>query len=115
VAAAESLRIAELVADARRIIAGDADVTIPEICRIGSSAGGVRPKANILYSEGRGEVGRCSRRRGRRHRVDSRVRGVGEPTLEGTVLTFEGVDPIEIRYAITCNDNWTTRLHGERR
>ena len=41
----EALEIATLVADARRIIEGRADVTIPEIYRIGSSAGGMRPKA----------------------------------------------------------------------
>jgi len=39
----------------------------------------------------------------------SRMEGNGLHRLEGTVLTFEGVDPIEIRYAITCNDKWTTR------
>jgi serine/threonine-protein kinase HipA len=47
---AAALEVAQLVADARRIIAGDADVTIPEIYRIGSSAGGMRPKAVVLYN-----------------------------------------------------------------
>ena len=37
----EALEIQALVADARRILAGDPDVTIPEIYRIGSSAGGI--------------------------------------------------------------------------
>jgi serine/threonine-protein kinase HipA len=46
-AEAEALEIAELVADARRILAGDAAVAIPEIYRIGSSAGGMRPKAVV--------------------------------------------------------------------
>jgi len=49
-AEAEALEIAALVADARRIIAGDPEVTIPEIYRIGSSAGGMRPKAVVLYN-----------------------------------------------------------------
>ena len=49
-AEAEALEVAGLAADARRIIAGEPDVAIPEIYRIGSSAGGMRPKAVILYN-----------------------------------------------------------------
>jgi serine/threonine-protein kinase HipA len=52
----EALEVAELVADARRIIAGDADVAIPEIYRMGSSAGGMRPKAVVLHNPGTGEI-----------------------------------------------------------
>ncbi|MEK9501534.1 type II toxin-antitoxin system HipA family toxin [Gaopeijia maritima] len=48
-AESEALEVAALVADARRIIAGDADVAIPEIYRMGSSAGGMRPKAVVLH------------------------------------------------------------------
>ena len=55
-AEAEALEVARLVADARRIIQGDADVTIPEIFRIGSSAGGMRPKAVVLHNPETGEV-----------------------------------------------------------
>jgi serine/threonine-protein kinase HipA len=44
------------VADARRIIAGEPDVTIPEIYRIGSSAGGMRPKAVVLHNVASGEI-----------------------------------------------------------
>jgi serine/threonine-protein kinase HipA len=47
----EALEIAQLVGDARRIIEGQADVAIPEIYRIGSSAGGMRPKAVVLYND----------------------------------------------------------------
>jgi len=46
----EALEVAALVADARRIIEGQADIAIPEIYRIGSSAGGMRPKAVVLYN-----------------------------------------------------------------
>jgi serine/threonine-protein kinase HipA len=55
-AEAEALEVAQLVADARRIIAGEAGVTIPEIYRIGSSAGGTRPKAVVLYNAASGEI-----------------------------------------------------------
>jgi serine/threonine-protein kinase HipA len=52
----QALEVAALVADARRIIQGDAQVAIPEIYRIGSSAGGMRPKAVVLFNEDTGEV-----------------------------------------------------------
>ena len=52
----ESLEVAALVRDARRIVEGDPDVAVPEIYRIGSSAGGMRPKAVVLYSRERGTV-----------------------------------------------------------
>lgn len=45
----ESLELAALVADARRIVQGSPDVAIPEIYRIGASAGGMRPKALVLF------------------------------------------------------------------
>lgn len=48
-AEAEALEVATLVADARRIISGEAEVAIPEIYRVGSSAGGMRPKAVVLF------------------------------------------------------------------
>ncbi len=55
-AEAEALEIAALVADARRIIAGEAEVAIPEIYRVGSSAGGMRPKAVVLFNPATREV-----------------------------------------------------------
>ncbi len=52
----EPLEVAALVADARRIIEGTPDVAVPEIYRIGSSAGGMRPKAVVLYNEATGAI-----------------------------------------------------------
>ena len=52
----ESLDIAALVRDARRIIEGDPHVAIPEIYRIGSSAGGMRPKAVVWYNPATGLI-----------------------------------------------------------
>jgi len=49
----ESLEIQALAQDAQRIVRGDAGVTIPEIYRIGSSAGGRRPKAIVHYDPAR--------------------------------------------------------------
>ncbi len=45
----ESLEIAALARDARRIVAGDAAIAIPEIYRISASAGGMRPKALVRF------------------------------------------------------------------
>lgn len=45
----EALEMSRLVADARKILRGDPTITIPEIYRVGASAGGMRPKAIVLY------------------------------------------------------------------
>jgi serine/threonine-protein kinase HipA len=52
----ESLQIAELVRDARKIVQGDPGIAVPEIYRIGSSAGGMRPKAVVLYNAATNEI-----------------------------------------------------------
>jgi serine/threonine-protein kinase HipA len=46
----ESLDLQQLAEDAQRIVRGDPEVSIPEIYRIGSSAGGRRPKAIVHYN-----------------------------------------------------------------
>lgn len=48
----ESLEVQALAHDARRIVQGKPDVAIPEIYRIGSSAGGRRPKAIVNFDPG---------------------------------------------------------------
>jgi serine/threonine-protein kinase HipA len=46
----ESLDLQQLTQDAQRIVRGDPEIEIPEIYRIGSSAGGRRPKAIVHYN-----------------------------------------------------------------
>jgi serine/threonine-protein kinase HipA len=46
----EALEVAGLVEAARRVVEGDTKVAIPEIMRLGSSAGGARAKAIILWN-----------------------------------------------------------------
>lgn len=46
----ESLDVARLVEEARRVIEGTPDVAVLEIMRVGASAGGARPKALILWN-----------------------------------------------------------------
>lgn len=52
----EPLEIAELVRQARVVIEGKPGVAIPEMLRVGASAGGARPKALILWNPDSGEV-----------------------------------------------------------
>lgn len=78
----EALEVAKLVADARKIIAGQTDVTLPEIYRLGSSAGGMRPKAIVLYNKERDEI-----------------RSAFAPPEEGDIpclLKFDGVGAEEV-------------------
>ncbi len=73
----ESLEIAALVRDARRIIQGDSKVAIPEIYRIGASAGGMRPKALVRYQPANGTI-----RSGN---------AAVEPGDQACILKFDGV------------------------
>ncbi|MDZ4257191.1 MAG: type II toxin-antitoxin system HipA family toxin [Gemmatimonadales bacterium] len=52
----ESLELASLVRSARQVVAGSPDVAIPEIYLIGSSAGGMRPKALVWHHPATGEI-----------------------------------------------------------
>lgn len=52
----EPLEIAHLVKQARQLIEGKVDVAVPEIMRIGASAGGARAKALILWNRMTNEV-----------------------------------------------------------
>ena len=52
----EALEVADLVAAARRLIEGRTEVAIPEIMRLGASAGGARAKAVILWNPKSNEV-----------------------------------------------------------
>ena len=52
----EALEIADLVEAARRVVEGRTEVAIPEIIRLGSSAGGARAKAVILWNRPKNEV-----------------------------------------------------------
>ncbi len=52
----QSLEIADLVKQARSLLEGKTDVALREIMHVGSSAGGARPKAVILWNREKGEV-----------------------------------------------------------
>ncbi len=77
--AAESLplELSDLVRDARRIVEGEPEVAVPEIYRIGSSAGGMRPKAVVLFDRATGRLKSAYADRG--------------PDDEPSILKFDGV------------------------
>ena len=52
----EILELSDLVMQARAVVEGRPDVAVPEIMRIGASAGGARPKALILWNREANEV-----------------------------------------------------------
>ncbi len=104
-AESEALEVADLVADARRILAGEPDVTIPEIYRIGSSAGGRRPKAVVLYDPESGEV-RSGFAPPRQGDVPSILKfdGVGDPTTERELAEPRPYNRVEAAYARMARD-----------
>lgn len=104
-AEAEALEVAELVADARRIIAGDPQVAIPEIYRIGSSAGGMRPKAVVLYDPRSGDVRSAfaDARTGDVHAI-LKFDGVGDGTSSGELGPPRPFNRIEAAYAAMASD-----------
>ncbi len=52
---ATPLRLSALVQEARAIVSGNADVAVPDIIHVGSSAGGMRPKALVWWNPPTGQ------------------------------------------------------------
>ncbi len=73
------LDIADLVAQSRSIVEGKSEVAVPEIMLVGASAGGMRPKALILWNRARNEV-----------RSGHATPGPGD---EHWLIKFDGVPP----------------------
>ncbi|HKJ92304.1 MAG TPA: type II toxin-antitoxin system HipA family toxin [Longimicrobiales bacterium] len=74
------LEIAELVREARVVVEGRTEVAIPEMMRVGVSAGGMRPKAVVLWNAKSGEL-----RSGH---------AAPRPGDEAWILKFDGVAPV---------------------
>jgi serine/threonine-protein kinase HipA len=77
----QALEVAALVRAARKVVQGRTDVTVPEIMRVGSSAGGARPKAVILWNRSRDEVRSAFAPR--------------QPGDEDWIIKFDGVGEVE--------------------
>ncbi len=104
-AEAEALEVATLVADARKIIAGGVDVTIPEIYRIGSSAGGMRPKAVVLFNPASREV-RSAFASPEEGDVPAILKfdGVGGDRIQGELGEPQPYNRVEAAYALMARD-----------
>jgi serine/threonine-protein kinase HipA len=114
----ESLEIAELVEQARVVIEGRPDVSIPEMMRVGASAGGARAKALILWNRDTDRVrsGFATPRPGDEHWI-VKFDGVGE--LGKPDNTPKPFNRIEFVYSRMARDAGITlpeiRLLEERR
>lgn len=77
----EILELGRLVEQARAVVGGRAEVAVPEIMRIGASAGGARPKALVLWNR-------------KAHEVRS---GFAEPRPgdEPWIIKFDGVGELD--------------------
>jgi serine/threonine-protein kinase HipA len=96
----ESLELASLVREARAVIAGTPDLAIPEIYRIGASAGGMRPKALVLHDPVTGEL-RSGYARPREGEVACLLKfdGVGDAEGRERFATPQPFNRIEAAYA----------------
>lgn len=99
-AEAEALEVAALVADARRIVTGDAEVAIPEIYRVGSSAGGMRPKAVVLFDPDTREIRSAFASPGPRDLpAILKFDGVGDAAVERRLGEPQPFNRVEAAYA----------------
>lgn len=95
-----ALELATLVADARRVIGGHAEVAIPEIYKIGSSAGGMRPKAVVLFNSSTHDIRSAfaSPAPGDTPCI-LKFDGVGDPHTGGVLGTPQPFNRIEAAYS----------------
>lgn len=104
-AEAEALEIASLVADVRKILAGHPDVAIPEIYRIGSSAGGTRPKAVVLYNAESGEIRSAfAPPQAGDMQAILKFDGVGDAAIEGALGEPQPYNRVEAAYALMARE-----------
>jgi serine/threonine-protein kinase HipA len=112
----ESLDIAELVEQARVVIEGRPDVSIPEMMRVGASAGGARAKALILWNRTANKVrsGFARPRAGDEHWI-IKFDGVGElGEPDATPKPFNRIESVYSRLARDAGINMPeTRLLEE--
>lgn len=101
----EALEVAALVRDARRIIEGDVEVAVPEIYRIGSSAGGARPKALVLHDPDSGTL-RSGHARPRPGEVPCILKfdGVGDGATAGELGPPTPFNRIERAYMVLAGE-----------
>ena len=102
----DALDVARLVVDARSIAAGaGVEVAIPEIYRIGSSAGGMRPKAIVLHNPASGEV-RSAFAPPRQGDAPAILKfdGVGDDAKAGEIGKAQHYNRVEAAYALMARN-----------
>ena len=101
----ESLELAALVRDARRIIEGDHAIAIPEIYRMSASAGGMRPKALVLFDPHALSI-RSGHAEPRPGEIACLLKfdGVGAPASPGSMGRPEACNRIEAAYTLMAAD-----------
>lgn len=97
----QALEIAALVKDARRIVEGEPAVAVPEIYRIGASAGGMRPKALVRFDEATGTIRSANAPPRGAAEIPCLLKfdGVGEPASEGALGSPQPYNRVEAAYA----------------
>ena len=104
-AEAEALEVAELVGEVRKILSGKVDVALHEIYRLGSSAGGARPKALVLWNRATNEI-----RSAFAPRQDGDVPcllkfdGVGDDAPDGGLGASQPYNRVEAAYSAMARD-----------
>jgi len=99
----QSLELGELMRQARVLIEGKTDVVVPEIMRIGSSAGGARAKAVILWNRDKNEIRSAfvKPRQGDEHWL-IKLDGVGELGVPNP--KSQSYNRIEYAYSLMARD-----------
>ena len=99
----QPLEISDLVEQARKLIEGETSVAIAEIMQVGSSAGGARPKAVILWNRKKNEVrsGFAAPKSGDEHWI-VKFDGVGE--LDAPNPASQPFNRIEYVYSLIAKD-----------
>lgn len=99
----QPLEIADLVEQARKLIEGETAAAVAEIMQVGSSAGGARPKAVILWNRKKDEVrsGFAAPQLGDEHWI-IKFDGVGE--LDAPNPASQPYNRIEYVYSLIAKD-----------
>ncbi|GMV03925.1 MAG: hypothetical protein AMXMBFR53_02070 [Gemmatimonadota bacterium] len=102
----QALDLARLVADARAIVQGGApSVAVPEIYRIGSSAGGMRPKAVVQHDPADGSVHSAfAAPRAGAVQAILKFDGVGPDAPPGEMGRPQPYNRVEAAYALMARD-----------
>ena len=101
----EALDVQALAEDARQIVEGRSEIAVPEIYRIGSSAGGRRPKAVVNYEAGTRTLrsGHAPLRKGEVPHI-LKFDGIGEDEADGRLGSPRPYNRVEAAYGAMARE-----------